>query len=356
LFSALIIVLFSLLLFRLAGIFFNPISAVLSLVSAFVIREIIAQTASDREKEFIRKAFTTYVSDDVVEEIIANPEKLQLGGAKRHMSAIFTDIEGFSSIAEKLEPEDLVHILNHYLTSMSDLILKEKGTIDKYEGDAIIAFFGAPLELQDHAKRACLSAIALKRKEPEINRLILEEKLPTGRQLSMGKQFSSAPLLTRIGINTGSMVAGNMGTKNKMNYTIMGNTVNLTSRLERVNKLYGTWILTTKATLDEAGDQFLARRLDKVRVMGINEPVQLYELLETMGNAGELQKEMTALFENALVLYEKRNWKAAAKAFANVLSCSPEDKPSKIFIDRCKAYQKNPPPENWGGVFNLDVK
>jgi len=341
--SALLVFSFSFVLFRFSGIFLNPIGSVLSLITAVIIREIIAQTASDREKQFIRKAFSTYVSDDVVKEIIADPSKLELGGTKRHMSAIFTDIQGFSTIAEQLDPEHLVHLLNHYLTAMSDVILKEKGTIDKYEGDAIIAFFGAPLELPDHAARACLSAIAMKRKEEEMNKF-LEEKL------------SPKPLLTRIGINTGSIVAGNMGTKNKMNYTIMGNTVNLASRLEGVNKMYGTYILTTRATLDETGDQFLSRRLDKVRVVGINEPVQLYELLETQDDAEEWQKEMVHNYENAISLFEKRDWAAAAEAFQYVLISNPADSPSKIYLRRSEAYHRNPPIEEWDMVYNIGSK
>jgi adenylate cyclase len=267
-----------------------------------------------------------------------------LGGTKRHISAIFTDIQGFSTIAEQLDPEHLVNLLNRYLTAMSDVILKEKGTIDKYEGDAIIAFFGAPLELPDHAAKACLSAITIKRKEAELNRLLLEEKL------------AAAPLITRVGINTGSMVAGNMGTKNKMNYTIMGNMVNIAARLEGVNKQYGTYVLTTKSTLDETGDLFLSRRLDTVRVVGIYEPVQLYELLETKNEAEQWQKETVHHYEDALALFEERDWKRAAKSFKNVLANNGADEPSRIYLGRCKSYQKNPPPEDWDGVYNLDSK
>jgi len=342
--SALLVFLFSFLMFRFFGFFLDPIGPVLSFITAVVAREIIAHTASDRERQFIRKAFSTYVSDDVVEEIIADPSKLQLGGTKRHMSAIFTDIQGFSTISEQLDPEDLVNLMNQYLTAMSDVILKEKGTIDKYEGDAIVAFFGAPLELPDHATRACLSAITMKRKEDELNRLLLEEKL------------TSRPLLTRIGINTGSIVAGNMGTRNKMNYTIMGNAVNLASRLESANKQYGTYILTTRATLDETGEMFLSRRLDRVRVVGINEPVQLYELLETRDEAEEWQIEMVQQFENAISLFEKREWAAAAEAFQCALINNPDDSPSRIFLERCKTYKNYPPKNDWDGIFNFDSK
>ena len=331
-------------LFWFTGIFLSPLEAVFSLVLAALFREIAAYVVSDREKQFIRKAFSTYVSGDVVKELIADPSRLQLGGAKRHMSAIFTDIQGFTSISEQLDPEELVRLLNCYLTAMSDVILKEKGTIDKYEGDAIIAFFGAPLDLPDHALRACLSAVHIKRTEKELNALIMEQKL------------SPAPLLTRIGINTGSMVAGNMGTDNKMNYTIMGNTVNLAARLEGVNKQYDTRILAAKAVLDETGAYFLSRRLDRIRVVGISEPVQIYEILETAEAAEDRQKTMVQGFEEALVHFENRDWKRAAKGFNSLLYANPADGPSRVFLKRCASFIKTPPPANWDGIFNLNKK
>jgi adenylate cyclase len=156
-------------LLRFTGIFLGPSGMVFAMISAVITREIISYAGSEKEKRFIRSAFSTYVSDDVVKEIIVDPSRLQLGGTKRRMTAIFTDIEGFSTISEKLDPEALVSLLNRYLSAMSDVILAEKGTIDKYEGDAIIAFFGAPLDLADHALRACVSAITMKRVEAGLN-------------------------------------------------------------------------------------------------------------------------------------------------------------------------------------------
>ncbi|MDR2210903.1 MAG: adenylate/guanylate cyclase domain-containing protein [Spirochaetaceae bacterium] len=339
--STLVVLFASLFLFMFSGIYLGIAGPVMALLLAAVFREVIAHVISDREKKFIRKAFSTYVSDDVVKEIIADPSRLQLGGVKRHMSALFTDIRNFTTVAEKLEPEDLVSLLNRYLTAMSDVILKEKGTIDKYEGDAIIAFFGAPLDLADHAFRACMSAIAIKRTEKELNKTLLEDGL------------SPAPLLTRIGINTGSMVAGNMGTDNKMNYTIMGNTVNLASRLEGVNKQYGTWILAAESTIRETGNLLLTRRLDRVRVVGINEPVRIYELMETMEAAEDWQKEIAARFEEALILFEKQDWAGAAKDFGEITAFAPADNPSRFYLKRCEDYLKNPPGADWDGVFDL---
>jgi adenylate cyclase len=172
----------------------------------------------------------------------------------------------------------------------------------------------------------------------------------------MEQKLSPAPLLTRIGINTGSMVAGNMGTDNKMNYTIMGNTVNLAARLEGVNKYYDTRILAAKAALDETGAYFLSRRLDRIRVVGINEPVQIYEILETAEAAEDRQKDMVRGFEEALGHFENRDWKRAARLFSSLLYANPADGPSRVFLKRCNICIKKPPPASWDGVFNLNKK
>jgi adenylate cyclase len=339
-----VILIFSVLLFRFTGVFLGQLGTVLALIIAIIIREIISYAGSEKEKQFIRTAFSTYVSGDVVKEIISDPSRLQLGGTKRHMTAIFTDVQSFSTISEQIDPEELVSLLNKYLSAMSDVILCEKGTIDKFEGDAIIAFFGAPLELSDHALRACVSAITIKKIEAELNKTIMEHKL------------SPSPLLTRIGINTGFMVAGNMGTANKMNYTIMGNAVNLASRLEGVNKQYGTWILASHDTVRETGDRLLYRRLDRVRVVGINEPVRLCELFELAEHADERDKKLVSVFHDALDNFEKRDWKQAADGFKEAMSIKESDNPSKLYLQRCAEFLKQQPDDKWDGVYNLTSK
>jgi class 3 adenylate cyclase len=227
---------------------------------------------------------------------------------------------------------------------MSDIVLEQRGTIDKYEGDAIIAFFGAPLEVADHALRACASAVIMKRMEGELNKKYAETGL------------SPAPLYTRIGINTGSMVVGNMGTQQKMDYTIMGNAVNLAARLEGVNKEYGSWVLASEDTVKETAGNILSRRLDRVRVMGINEPVRLYEVLEMASEAPERMPEMVSLFHKAMDMFESRDWAAAEAAFEAVLNHSPDDGPAKIYLERCRLYRNKPPEKDWDGVLTLDRK
>ncbi|WP_010262300.1 response regulator [Treponema primitia] len=292
----------------------------------------------------LRKAFSTYVSGDVVQDVMSDPSRLQLGGAKRSMTAVFTDIQGFASFAEKLDPEDLVRLLNIYLTAMSDILLEQKGTIDKYNGDAIMAFFGAPLDIPDHALRACYSAVLMKRKEKELSSYFLENGM------------SPDPLFTRMGINSGNMIVGNMGSERKMNYTIMGHAVNLASRLEGVNKQYGTQILAAEKTIQETGDKLLCRRLDRVRVVGVNTPVRLYEILDIADSAPGETVQLAKLFNSALEIFEGRDWTAAENAFEKVLNLAPQDRPAQLFRDRSAAFRQNPPEGDWDGVSNLNEK
>ena len=292
----------------------------------------------------LHKAFSTYLSEDVVKEIIDDPTRLQLGGVKRHMTAMFSDIKNFTQIAEALTPEQLVELLNHYLSAMSNVILDQKGTIDKYEGDAILAFFGAPAQLSDHALRTCTAAILMKRLEAEVNKLLKEKKL------------CPLPIFTRIGINTGEMVVGNMGTQKKMNYTVIGNAVNLAARLEGVNKQYGTSIIASENTIKETGGKLLSRRLGWIRVIGISKPVRIYEILELKQAAGPSLHKLVEFFHNAVNIFETRDWKNAENAFKLVLKHFPNDNPSKIYLKYCRHFLQNPPPNNWDGVINIKQK
>jgi adenylate cyclase len=350
--------------FRYAGIFIGPLGPVLAAIIAVIVRELVSYVVSEKEKQFINKALSTYVSKDVVEELVANPSLLQLGGSKRQMSAIFTDIQGFSTISEQLDPEHLVRLLNRYLTAVSDIIMENMGTIDKYEGDAVIAFFGAPVYREDHAALACRSAVQVKTMEAELNRELIEQGLITdgvlGALKAKGVKLDAAapvPLYTRLGINTGEMVVGNMGTSNKMNYTIMGNAVNLAARLEGVNKQYHTGgILISEYTRNEIGDEFICRGLDRVRVVGINTPVRLYEILGMRNETGAANMETVATWERALALYEKREFRAAEEMFNSIVLENEKDGAARLYVDRCRNYIAVPPPSDWDGVNNLSEK
>ena len=331
-------------LFITTGIYFHMIVPVLSVLMTFIVHTMLTFIQTSKEKAFIKTAFGHYLSSDVISQLIDNPDYLKLGGEKKLLTAMFTDVKGFSSISERLDPADLVKLLNDYLTAMSDIILDLQGTIDKYEGDAIISFFGAPVEFNDHAERACVAAVRMKKTEDELNRRFAENKR------------APSPLLTRIGINTGEMVVGNMGTARKMDYTMMGNSVNLASRLEGVNKQYGTWKLISQYTYGHASNRIFVRKLDQVRVVGINEPVQLYELLDEKSEVNEQTQELVDLFHKGLDKFQQQDWKGAEELFRKSLHVSADDGPSKTYIKRCSDFTKNPPPKNWDGVFNLTSK
>ncbi|GHV03827.1 hypothetical protein AGMMS50229_03850 [Campylobacterota bacterium] len=292
----------------------------------------------------LRKAFSTYVSDEVIDEVMSDPSRLQLGGSMRNVTAVFTDIRSFTPIAETLDPRDLVKLLNIYLSGISNVILDHKGTIDKYVGDAVIGFFGAPLALSNHALSACTAAIEMRLKESEINETLHE------------KGLSNIRLFTRIGINSGNMIVGNMGSEQKMNYTIMGNEVNLASRLEGVNKYYGTQILTTEATLAAAGEGLLVRRLDRVRVVGFSASARIYELINTAAAATPKERELVERFDEALIVFENRDYQAAAAAFEAILAFAAEDKPAALFLERSREFLRTPPATDWDGVFAMHEK
>lgn len=332
------------LLFLFAGVFFALMAPLLAMFLSFVVFSLVRFLGAEQEKAFITKAFSTYLSPDVIAEIVQDPSRMKLGGDQKWMTAIFTDVKGFSTISEKLSATELVHLLNEYLSGMSDIVLNEKGTIDKYEGDAIIAFFGAPLDLPDHAARACLAAIRMRQLEEKMNPGFLERKM------------TPVPLMTRIGINTGEMVVGNMGTERKMNYTIMGNAVNLSARLEGVNKQYGTWILTTEFTAKEAGDAFLFRRLDRVRVVGINTPVRLMNLIGLKEEAGAEGQALVDGFHAALGVFEERRWPEAASLFLDLAKKFPEDGPCQLYAKRSQAIVAGTLKVPDDGVFNLTEK
>ena len=331
----------AILMFIFTGLFIKPLTPMLSVFFTFISFSLFKFLQLEKEKSYIKNAFSHYLSADVINELITDPDKLVLGGEEKYLSAIFTDIRGFSSISEVLEATDLVKLLNHYLTEMSNIIMDQRGTIDKYEGDAIISFFGAPVSFEDHAKRACLSAVRMKKMEMILNKHFLESKI------------SPAPLLTRIGVNTGNMVVGNMGTTKKMDYTIMGNAVNLAARLEGVNKQYGTWVLISEQTYKEGGADFAVKKLDRVRVVGIKEPVRLYELVDEKALVDDKTKEVISTFHSSLDLFENKEWKGALEGFEKVSKLSPDDGPTKIYLNRCKKNIKDPPRGSWDGVFNL---
>jgi class 3 adenylate cyclase len=334
---------------------------------AFITVTLYNYATEGSQKRFIKSAFSQYLSPKVIEQIIADPSQLKLGGEKREMTAIFTDIRSFSTISEALgDPTKLVELLNFYLTRMSNIVLDNQGLIDKYEGDAIIAFFCSSVRLSNHASLACRSAVHMKKTEKEINREALSLGLVTAEVMkamaSKGIIKSAddpAPLFTRLGINTGDMVVGNMGTPNKMDYTIMGNAVNLAARLEGVNKQYNTGgILISEYTKGYIGDEFILRPLSRVRVVGINTPLRLYELLDIADEAPPELPAMVKIWEEGFKAYENMDFPAALNIFETIYKKDNGDLAAKKYLDRCTKYIATPPGEAiWdNGVDNLTEK
>lgn len=332
------------------GFYIPLVTSSLFIITEYIAQIIIRFTSSEKEKGFLRQAFSTYLSKEVVNEIVNDPGKLTLGGEDKHITALFTDIRSFSSFSEMVTPTQLVSILNEYLGILSDTILEYGGTIDKYIGDEIVSFFGAPLDLPDHAYRACCAAVRMKQAEKEYNK----------KHLAAGD--IPRELETRVGVNTGNMVVGNMGTSMKMNYTIMGNDVNLASRLEGVNKIYKSWVLVSEQTWNEADSgehkgELVSRRLDKVRVIGINKPVQLYNILGFRKEMPENELAEIDAFHEALDTYLRKDFAKAGKMFlAADKMIEGGDGAAVVFADRCRGYIENGVPAGWDGVMTMTTK
>ncbi len=295
----------------------------------------------NRRKQEIRNAFSQYLSPAVVAQVTRDPGLLILGGAKRRMTVFFSDIKGFTTISEKLSPEELVTLLNRYLTRMTDLILETGGTVDKFEGDAIIAFWGAPIHFPDHAARACRTALLCQKAHGPMNNELTSDGFPE--------------LVTRIGLATGEMVVGNMGSGKRFDYTVMGSTVNLGSRLEGVNKVYGTSIIVSPDTVSEAGGEFIFRELDSVRVVGQKTPVIIYQLVCFRNEATPELISILEGYASALELYRKGAFREAAAKF---MEHAEADRPSGVMAERCLAMAEDTggKREDWDGVFDLQSK
>ena len=296
----------------------------------------------ESQKHFIKSAFGHYLSPSIIDKIVESPDSLELGGEEKEITIFFSDVAKFSTISEKLTPHELVSLLNEYLSEMTDIILDSGGTIDKYEGDAIIAFFGAPQAFEDHALRCCMAAIEQKKRLA----VMQEEWRKIGKDV----------LSIRIGINTGVAVIGNMGSRTRFNYTMIGDSVNLAARIEGANKAYNTCAMITGSTYEYVKDTVEARKLDIIRVVGKKEPVPVYELLDVKGALSDNMYELLDKYGKGLEFYNTRQWKKAQDEFKKALKIIPDDGPSRVYAGRCGTYLINPPPKDWKGVFQLVEK
>jgi adenylate cyclase len=300
----------------------------------YIARGGVAFVEEQARRRQIKRAFEYYVSPQVVDEMVAHPERLVLGGERRELTILFGDIAGFTSLSESLPPEQIARLLNHHLTTMTGIVLRHGGTVDKFIGDAVMAFWNAPLDDPDHALHGCQAAVEM------------EAALAGGAGPDPDPGAPRTRLRMRIGINTGPVVVGNMGSADRFDYTAIGDSVNLASRLEGANKLYGTLTLVSGATAAAVGGRVPLRRIDKVRVKGKSEPVEIFSL--------EVAPAIGALNEEAIEAYRQRDWDRAARCWKALLAIAPEDPVAPVYLDRMATFRKTPPDSGWDGSVALD--
>jgi adenylate cyclase len=295
----------------------------------------------DAEKVRLRTTFQHYLDASVMEQVLQHPEKLKLGGERKELTVLFCDIRGFTTLSERMTPEQLVSFINEYLTPMTDVVFEHGGTLDKYIGDAIMAFWGAPVDQPDHALRACSAALGFLDKLGELRTRWRAAGLP---EVDIG-----------VGINSGLMNVGHMGTRNRFNYTVMGDAVNLASRLEGLTKAYDTRILISAATYTQTLGQVTARRLGVVRVKGKSEPTDLYEL-RALGPPSGQDAQAIQAFEAGVARFLSRDFAGAETQFRQVLALWPEDAASLRYLEEINTLKWNRPGPDWDGVFTATTK
>jgi adenylate cyclase len=335
--GSLVLAVATILAFR-SGTWLEMVAPQLSLWLSFAASAAYGYATEGRKKREIHRAFSHYLSPHVVDSIAADPSKLKLGGERAELSCYFSDIEGFTSFSEKLSPERLTNLMNRYLGEMTDTVLDSGGTLDKYIGDAVMAFWGAPVARADHAVAACKVALENQRKLVSLRKAFEAEGFP--------------PVRARIGLNSGTALVGNLGSKQRFSYTALGDDINLASRLEGANKVYGTYILISHATREQAGDAIEVRELDMIQVKGKAVAVRVYELLGLKGETDAAALDKARRFEAALSLFRARKFAEAKKAF----EAFGHEKAAELYVERCDLFISENPPEGWNGSFALTEK
>jgi adenylate cyclase len=308
--------------------------AAMTVTLIYLAQGAVAFAAEQRQRREIKNAFSMYVSPALVDEVIAHPERLKLGGERRHMTILFSDLAGFTTISEQLDPEKVSGIVNRHLSEMTDTILGTSGTVEKFLGDGIMAFWGAPVPDEKQHDNAVRAAIEMQRKMRELSADIERD---TGAVLKM-----------RIGVNCGDCIVGNMGGNNRFDYTAVGDAVNLASRLEGVNKVYNTDILVSAGVVKEVTNGVHFREVDTVRVKGKNVGITVLTPCE--------DGELVARSAEALAMYRESRFDAAEAAWKRMLESWPADPVAKVFLERLAAFRDDGLPENWDGIWTLDTK
>jgi adenylate cyclase len=331
------------LLFAFQGLVMGVVYGYATAITATLAGLVYQYVSESRKRVYIRGAFERYVGAEVSDLLAREPERLGLGGEKRTLSILFSDIRGFSTLAERLAPEDLAALLTEHLGAQTEIVFKHQGFVDKYIGDAVMAFWGAPLDVPDHARRACLAALEIAATMPKLRARWGTRGWP---EIHVG-----------IGVDTGEAIVGNFGSAERFSYTAISDHVNLASRLEGLNKLYGTQILVSEATREAIGDEFVCREIDCVRVKGKTKPVTVYELLcRRAEDAGGRAAHVAGAFSQAFMHYRGRRFDDAVAALHAVGSLDPADLVIDRFVARCRLLAADPPPASWDGVYEALTK
>lgn len=310
-------------------------------VVLYVFQQTTGYFFETRNRSLLANQFGQYIPPEVVEELNKQGESVQLTGENRHMSVFFSDIRGFTSLSEQLTPQQLTRLMNIYLTGMTRVIHENRGTVDKYIGDAVMAFWGAPLEDKEHPRHALQAAIEMLKILPDLNEQLQSENLP--------------PVHVGMGINSGDMNVGNMGSNFRMAYTVMGDAVNLASRLEGLTKFYGCALLVSGELAAEV-PEYLYRELDKVQVKGRAEPVTILQPIGIIEECSSIEIEQSQLFNNSVALYQLQEWSEAEEGFKRYLEYQPEDLTALLYLERIEQYLSTPPSQTWNGVFSHTSK
>jgi adenylate cyclase len=327
-----------------------PVSAI---VLPFGINLTYKLFTEGQDKAFLKSSFGNYISPELIDQMYESKSAPSLGGEEGYNTAFFSDIASFSTFSEKLTASELVELLNEYLNEMTNILLGNKGTLDKYIGDAIIAFYGAPVETEDHEYLACLTCCQMNDKLEELRQ----------KWKSEGDKWPVVVhnMRHRIGVNCGSLVTGNMGSDMRMNYTMMGDTVNLTARLESGAKQYGIETQVGSKIYEATKDRFTYRMLDYAVVKGRSEPERTFELISEKGKEPEIYKELIPVWDKAIELYTSQEWDEAIKVFEKCNELEEDyigrpNKPGNVYITRCKDFKENSPAKDWDGSYKLTSK
>ncbi len=313
----------------------------LALVVGFSATSAMSYAVEGRRRRELRSMFQRYVSPQVVDEVVQNPEALTLGGKEVEATVFFSDIKGFTTVAEQLSPQEVVQRLNEYFGVSTDVVLDRRAMVDKFIGDAIMAVFGAPVQDPDHPAQACLAALEM----DEVLSDFYDQQSHPDRP----------PFQSRIGIHTGQIVVGNIGTERRVDYTAIGDAVNVAARLEQANKQYGTRILISERTYQEAEPAIEAREIDLLRLTGKKEPVRVFEVLAPDGELNGAQERARETFEEGLAAYRTQRWMRARQAFADVLDQYPDDGPAAVYQQRVEERAGESLPSSWKGIHEMEV-